>query len=282
MLTAAAAVVAKGQQPPERRPRSVAATMRMLDKDGDGQITYEEYMRPARRSVEGWDGGDAEDAEAILGWYTAVFDKADLDHDDALGDDETRFLLCIVSEALTNLRGPSPSARDHVGARSTENLFKHADADGDGFVRDDEYFQHMVTRTAPLEWGEVDTFIEVWQWETFLKADVEKDGALTPDEFHFSVCLVKDDLSAGKFAERSLMTKLFRGMDANNDGKITPKEAKQVIASGHGQAERYEQLWELWELSPAYDENKDGCLDRSEAYFFAEELKGQPPDGAGL
>lgn len=41
------------------------------------------------------------------------------------------------------------------GARSTENLFKHADADGDGFVRDDEYFQHMVTRTAPLEWGEV-------------------------------------------------------------------------------------------------------------------------------
>lgn len=77
--------------------------MRMLDKNGDGVISHKEFMRPALRSVESYEG----DRELVIDWWEALFEKSDINLDGDLDDDETRFCAFLAKEAVARSRGRS-------------------------------------------------------------------------------------------------------------------------------------------------------------------------------
>lgn len=247
----------------------------MIDKSGDGRITKEEWLRPAQRSVEHWDG----DRDSVLKWYEKLFDKADLDENGYLDEDETVYLLELVVESLRLARPGTQQfvAADGIGTPSTESIFDVSDIDGDGFLDEEEFAKFVAGKAMALGWGEYDGDVAAWGRDVFERSEMNGDDALNPNEFHFATYVISEDITAGKFTERRFVAQMFRAMDANRDDKITEEEATVAIARDHlsddpATKERAELFDGVWKHAPKFDANRDGALDREEMKAFSDEL----------
>lgn len=258
-----------------RPDKELAALMRMLDKNGDGVISHKEFMRPALRSVESYEG----DRELVIDWWEALFEKSDINLDGDLDDDETRFCAFLAKEAVVALHDPSKDhvPRDRIGAYSIREMFDRVDRNSDNQIDLAEFALAVSDSSEAWGWGVVDDELAMYIEGMFEKSDGDRDGMLDEDEFHFSTLFLSRDIQGTTFANRAVVSRLFKAVDTDRDDRITEREVKELIAvnrawgtkAGLARAQTVELIWNK---APEFDADGDGALDRTEVKELAKQL----------
>jgi len=267
---------------PGNPSRSSRGLMRMLDKNGDGDINESEFMKPVLRSVGGHDwNGDVLGAAAVIEWWEKLFAKADLNKDGTLNAAEAGFMGSLAKEAVLATADPEKRdlERDEVGAPSTLDLFDEVDLDGDGLIEKVEYAKAMEKSVRSWGWGAVDAEIRRWQKAVFTQADQSGDGFLNPDEFHFSTIIVRKDLSSGMWSHKRFVSAIFQGLDKDKNKVISKGELDEAIRKEKtsevpldSAGTRSSVFSILRENFDSADKNKDGVLDESEILALSKDI----------
>ncbi|MCX4546977.1 EF-hand domain-containing protein [Streptomyces sp. NBC_01565] len=113
--------------------RKMAARFLRFDRDGDGQITRDEFVAAAEHGLY---GDEAAFAKVALSWHEAVFEAADSDGDGRVTPQQLRGMLVSL--------GADP---DQAATVASE---RHTDADG--LITEDQILRSVAayyTTSAP-------------------------------------------------------------------------------------------------------------------------------------
>ncbi len=192
------------------------------------------------RSVPG-DGSATNQGEGKRGQrrrFEEVWAAADKDRDGFLSWDE--FLAMPRIQNLPN--------------EQRQRIFKRLDKNGDGRISREE----LAPSAQPHE-GAGQQMLHLWE------LDVDKSGGISFEEFKASRMVAK--LSAEKQAE------LFRRLDANHDGRITPEDKPEHPFKREG-ASPLDPRMNPRHLIRRLDQNADGALSLEEfrAGFMVKDL----------
>ncbi|MFD1312021.1 EF-hand domain-containing protein [Streptomyces kaempferi] len=149
--------------------------------------------------------------------------------------------------------------------RKLKGMFAAFDADGDGYLRQDD-FTALVARWSllpavgpgtPLR-ARVETLLMGW-WDAVLDAvDANGDGTVDMSEL---LSLV-DRLPTMAEAVTATADTVFDAVDANGDGRISPEEHHRLVETWNGRPGDMTGVFEL------LDPNGDGHLGREEFAFL--------------
>ncbi|WP_069464168.1 EF-hand domain-containing protein [Actinacidiphila rubida] len=145
--------------------------------------------------------------------------------------------------------------------RKLKGMFDAFDADGDGYLREDD-FRALTARWSRLPGvgpgtelrGRVETLLMSW-WGALLEAgDANGDGSVDLAEV-----LVLVDLLPG-MAEDVTATAgvVFDAIDTDGDGRISPEEHRRLVETWNGEPV------DMTGVFPLLDPNGDGYLSREE------------------
>ncbi|MFE4550236.1 EF-hand domain-containing protein [Streptomyces sp. NPDC056785] len=145
--------------------------------------------------------------------------------------------------------------------RKLKGMFAAFDADGDGYLREDD-FTALVARWSllpavgpgtPLR-ARVETLLMGW-WDALLAAgNAGGDGTVDLGE----LLTLVDRLPALSDAVTATADTVFDAVDTNGDGRISPEEHRRLVETWNGQPVDMTGVFER------LDRNGDGHLDREE------------------
>jgi len=179
------------QHDKESAVKTAKAILRVDDKDGDGQLSKEEFM--------------AHSGKALLAVQNEVaFNHADKDRDGLHTVDE-------IVEEIMRVGGFKKSKDGRFVETGFEDAFHAADLDGDGSVTRAEFLKAWPNATAAH----------------FVRGDANKDGKTTLAEVmaYQSEHLKETYREAQKEAERHI-----KAADANGDGRLDLKEKNRAVS----------------------------------------------------
>ncbi|WP_329459323.1 EF-hand domain-containing protein [Streptomyces sp. NBC_01497] len=145
--------------------------------------------------------------------------------------------------------------------RKLKGIFAAFDADGDGYLREED-FRALVVRWSRLPGvgpgtelrGRVETLLMGW-WAALLEVgDANGDGAIDMSEL---LALV-DKLPVMVGSVTATAETVFDAVDANDDGVISPEEHRRLVETWNGRPVDMTGVFELLDL------NGDGHLSRDE------------------
>ncbi|GHJ40994.1 EF-hand domain-containing protein [Streptomyces sp. TS71-3] len=145
--------------------------------------------------------------------------------------------------------------------RKLKGMFAAFDADGDGFLREDD-FRALVDRWSRLpgvdpgteSHARMETLLMGW-WAALLEnGDANGDGTVDMDEL-LSLVGKLPTMTGDVTATAEL---LFEAVDADGDGRITPEEHRRLVETWNGRPVDLTGIFDLLDL------NGDGHLDREE------------------
>ncbi|MFG2476290.1 EF-hand domain-containing protein [Streptomyces fagopyri] len=145
--------------------------------------------------------------------------------------------------------------------RKLKGMFAAFDADGDGYLREDD-FTALVARWSRLPAvgpgtqlrARVETLLMAW-WDALLEAgDANGDGTVDLGE----LLTLVDRLPTMAEAVTATADTVFDAVDANGDGRISPEEHRRLVETWNGQPVDMTGVFEL------LDPHGDGHLGRED------------------
>jgi Ca2+-binding EF-hand superfamily protein len=258
---------------PDEQQRLFKRLVRNADKDSDGKLSQAEFAeglkndrprrpleQPANPALAGGQGGGAE-ADAIFkrldanndgkvtldevpeeakDKFKGALERGDTDKDGVLTLAEFRAVMG-QTPANPNAPGTPPGSKPGAPQASAEAMFKYLDANNDGTVTPEE--------------------VPEPRREGFKKAleqlDTGKKGGLNLEEFRKLFAMLNPQAAGtpgqpGTAGARPGLDAMFKQMDKNGDGKVTPEEVAE---------ERREGFQRILERG---DTDKDGALSKEE------------------
>jgi len=231
-----------------------------MDSDGDGLVDMHEYMQAVVDELDRSGEQDRERRQEALRVALGLYDRCDLDGDDALCRQEVEFartLSALVQKPSENTDGIG--LLDEL-SRKSQGRFDAWDTDGDGSVDWDEFWAARRSSEFMEGWSNSafkNPTIAEWVRAVFDRADVSGDAKLNERELHFATLLLNG------VATRQLSDAIVQEVDANQDGMLSLVEVQSVSVKGRS----YELLQESFSV---VDRDGDGLLIEEEILDLAE------------
>jgi Ca2+-binding EF-hand superfamily protein len=239
---------------PEDHETSPEDWMWMTDIDGDGNMSWEEFIN----FVENDEPLDNQSLELFYEFFT----ESDWNGDGTLDLDELSYFLPLVW---------STNDDDHDGM-DIENLMNMADYDGDGNMSWDEFHEFMSANN-----GTDDIDNATWDYwaDHFEDADMDSDGQLNMDElYEFWSNIMSPDDEEFMDAED-----LMNMADYDGDGNINWDEFHEFAYSYMGGDDIDNATWDYWaDHFEDADMDSDGQLNMDELYEFWDRVAGDSGD----
>jgi len=215
---------------PELRGLSATEICRLLDKDKDGKITFDELLNGVNNIVAKRPGVPPKALTPAQQQAWLLFNKYDREH---TGELTAGAIFDMIKKEDLKIFG----LKEGKTGLKSDDVFNYFDVNHDGVITRDEFISRV--RESPIEHN------RHVMLDLFEKYDKDKDGKLSVSE-------VWEWHKSGRVNipyEGKTSSDFFRALDKNQDGVITQDELLEYLNRAT-----------LRELFLKYDEDHDGKL----------------------